>query len=247
MSTSAGLLEEQTCRIHKHEWVKSGFIIVLLCIYCIVLSPPLVTPKGIVLKSIDCKNEQWKQKLIWKQWGLQSRQQWKQWQACFYIQNRSNFSLGLILHIVLFKCMPQSLLRMLVNLPEKEDLFHSVSRSWPRLPQSVHFHFSSSRKNLRVGSGTFHILGFNSSINGKLAHNTVTYRQARHPWNTQTGARLRDWKGKKRGALTPLQRIWELMSWLTQIPWEFDLLDCQKWYAKSYIEKKISWQEFCNK
>lgn len=188
--------------------------------------------------------------LIWKQWGLQSdsRQQWKQWQACVLHPKQEQLFTWLDPpHCSLFKRMPQSLLGMLVNLPEKEDLFHSVSRSWPRLPQSVHFRFSSSRKNLRVGSGTFHILGLNSSINGKLAHNTVTYRQARHPWNTQTGARLRDWKGKKRGALTPLQRIWERMSWLTQIPWEFDLLDCQKLYAKSYIEKKISWQEFCNK
>lgn len=57
-------------------------------------------------------------------------------------------------------------------------MFHSV---WPPCPPFIfflHFQQRPSGRNSVFGSGTFHILGFSSTINGKFAHNTVTQGQA---------------------------------------------------------------------
>lgn len=89
--------------------------------------------------------------------------------------------------------MAEGLLRMHVN-PTRKAWLHSVS-----LPRafSLHFQHWSSNRNSSFGSGTFHILGFSSTINGKLAYNRVTYRQA-DIHKTNTGAHLRAAQNMKR-------------------------------------------------
>lgn len=76
--------------------------------------------------------------------------------------------------------------------PQSAPVSHSV---WVELPLSVHSDRDPLSRNSRFGSGTFHILGFSSSINGKLAYNTVTYRQADIP-RTNSGARFWRARGK---------------------------------------------------
>lgn len=83
-------------------------------------------------------------------------------------------------------------LLLMPESPTRKDVFHSacLPACPPAHSLSLHLLQRSSNRNSTFGSGTFHILGFSSTINGKLAYNTVTYWEA-DVHKTNTGAHPR--------------------------------------------------------
>ncbi len=176
---------------------------------------------------------------------------WWCWQMCFYSFNSHNqmyFSLDLMLCVVKGFHFKANSFRDFTGTPEgpsrthvnstREDVFQSVSLPGAffslslSLSLSLHFQQRSSSRNPTFGSGTFHILGFSSTINGKLAYNTVTYRQADIP-KTNTGAHLRRAQNAE-GSLTSAFKVF-LWRWKVNSPIRGRLLNEFKLHLRAVI------------